>query len=246
MLEIKDLHAYYGPIEALKGVSLTVPDGITSLIGSNGAGKTTLLKSISGMIKRTGSITLDGEELTKKKATQIAKCGISHCPEGRHVFPGLSVEQNLETGTITWHGFFGRAPFSKELEEEYTLFPRLKERRNQLAWSLSGGEQQMLAIGRAIMARPKFLLLDEPSMGLAPLVVAELFEKIVEINRVLNVPILVVEQNAKMVMKISQYSYVLENGKISMEGKSSDLINDPRIVAAYLGKLATNEQKKDA
>lgn len=239
MLEIKDLHSYYGPIEALKGINISVSDGITSLIGSNGAGKTTLLKSISGMIKRTGSIIFEENEIIKKKPVQIAKCGISHCPEGRHVFPGLTVEQNLETGTINWHGFFGRKPFSDELAEIYGLFPRLKERRNQLAWSLSGGEQQMLAIGRSIMAHPKFLLLDEPSMGLAPLVVAELFEKIVEINKSFNVPILIVEQNAKMVMKISQYSYVIENGKISMQGESSKLIQDPRIVAAYLGKLAS-------
>lgn len=241
MLEIKDLHSYYGPIEALKGIDISVSDGITSLIGSNGAGKTTLLKSISGMIKRTGSISFQGEEIIKKKPVQIAKCGISHCPEGRHVFPGLTVEQNLETGTISWHGFFGRSSYGDELAEVYELFPRLKERRSQLAWSLSGGEQQMLAIGRAIMARPKFLLLDEPSMGLAPLVVAELFEKIVEINKALDVPILVVEQNAKMVMKISHYSYVLESGKISIEGKSLDLIQDPRIIAAYLGKLASNQ-----
>lgn len=241
MLEIKNLHSYYGPIEALKGIDINVANGITSLIGSNGAGKTTLLKSISGSIKRTGSILFEGNEIIKKKPVQIAKYGISHCPEGRHVFPGLTVEQNLETGTISWHGFFGRKPYSDELAEVYDLFPRLKERRTQFAWSLSGGEQQMLAIGRAIMARPKFLLLDEPSMGLAPIVVAELFEKIVEINKVFNVPILVVEQNAKMVMKISQYSYVIENGKISMQGESSKLINDPRIIAAYLGKLAANQ-----
>lgn len=241
MLEIKNLHAYYGPIEALKGIDLMIADGeITSLIGSNGAGKTTLLKSISGVVRRTGSILLnEKEELIEKKPGAIARKGIIHVPEGRHIFPGLTVEQNLETGTVNWHGFFGNKPYTKELEEVFDLFPRLKERRNQLGWSLSGGEQQMLAIGRAIMARPKILICDEPSMGLAPVVVAELFEKIVEINKKLSVPVLLVEQNARMVMKISKYTYVLDGGRILMHGESSELKDDPRIVEAYLGKIAS-------
>lgn len=240
MIEIKDLHSYYGPIEALKGIDLSIRSGvITALIGSNGAGKTTLLKSISGVIKRTGSIKLEsGVELIHKNANYIAKCRIIHVPEGRHIFPGLTVEQNLECGTINWHGFWGSKPFDKELEEVYTLFPRLKERRKQLGWSLSGGEQQMLAVGRGIMARPEVLMLDEPSMGLAPVVVAELFEKIVEINKQLKVPVLLVEQNARIGMQISQYTYVIEGGKINMSGKSEQIRDNPRIIESYLGKIA--------
>ena len=241
MILIKNLHAYYGYIEALKGLNLEIRDGqITSLIGSNGAGKSSLLKAISGMITRTGSILLDGKtEVIHAKPTEMAKKHIIHVPEGRHIFPGLTVRENLETGTINWHGFFGRASYQEDLEKVYTLFPRLKERQNQLGWSLSGGEQQMLTIGRGLMARPKVLMLDEPSMGLAPLVVAELFEKIVEINKTLGIPILLVEQNARMVMKISQYTYVLEEGKITMEGASEKLRNDPKVIQAYLGKLAS-------
>ncbi|WRS27349.1 ABC transporter ATP-binding protein [Oscillospiraceae bacterium MB08-C2-2] len=240
MIEIKDLHAYYGQVEALKGINLVVGEGnITALIGSNGAGKTTLLKSISGMIRRTGSIVFNQTgQLIDKKSTYMAKQGIIHVPEGRHIFPGLTVEENLETGTINWHGFFGRKPYTKELEEVYCLFPRLKERRKQLSWSLSGGEQQMLAVGRAIMAHPKVLMLDEPSMGLAPVVVNELFEKIVEINEKLRVPVLLVEQNAKLAMGVSHYTYVLEGGQIIMEGPSEQMRQDSRVVEAYLGKLA--------
>ncbi|MGI6083946.1 MAG: ABC transporter ATP-binding protein [Acetivibrionales bacterium] len=243
MIQIKDLHAFYGPIEALKGIDLHVRKGeITAMIGSNGAGKTTLLKSISGMIKRTGSIIYRGEdELIDKKPGYMARNGIIHVPEGRHVFPGLTVEENLETGTINWHGFFGNKPYDKEMEEVFDLFPRLKERRKQLGWSLSGGEQQMLAVGRALMARPRVLMLDEPSMGLAPVIVAELFEKIVEINTKLHVPVLLVEQNARLAMNVSNYTYVIEGGKIIMEGPSSKMKDDPRVVEAYLGRLAANE-----
>jgi len=242
MIEIKDLHAYYGPIEALKGVNLLIrDDSVVAMIGSNGAGKTTLLKSISGMIKRTGSIKFDQkEELIDKKPTYMARKGIIHVPEGRHIFPGLTVEENLETGTINWHGFFGNKPYQKELEEVFELFPRLKERRKQLGWSLSGGEQQMLAVGRAIMARPRVLMLDEPSMGLAPVIVAELFEKIEEINTKLKVPVLLVEQNARLAMRVSHYTYVIEGGEIIMEGPSETMYDNPRVVDAYFGKLASN------
>lgn len=244
MIELKKLHAYYGPIEALKGIDMVIREGeITCLIGSNGAGKTTLLKSISGMIKRTGGIELNGTSIIEKRPGAIARLGIIHVPEGRHIFPGLSVEQNLETGTINWHGFFGKQSYAAEMEEVFSLFPRLKERRNQLGWSLSGGEQQMLAIGRSIMARPKMLMLDEPSMGLAPVIVAELFEKIIEINKRLRIPVLMVEQNAQMAMQISQYTYVLEGGRIIMQGKSSGLRDDPQVVQAYLGKLATQKKQ---
>ena len=201
MLKTQDLHAYYGPIEALKGIDITVKEGqIACLIGSNGAGKTTLLNAISG--------------------------------------PGLTVRENLEVGTINWRGPFGAPKFKEDLETVYALFPRLKERETQLAWSMSGGEQQMLAVGRALMGRPKILLLDEPSMGLAPVVVAELFEKIVDINRKLGMTILLVEQNSKIALKNSDYAYVIEEGKITMEGESIALRDDPRIRQAYLGKFA--------
>ena len=238
MLKTQDLHAYYGPIEALKGIDITVKEGqIACLIGSNGAGKTTLLNAISGMIKTTGSISWANRELTKMSCTQIAKFGIMHVPSGRHVFPGLTVRENLEVGTINWRGPFGAPKFKEDLETVYALFPRLKERETQLAWSMSGGEQ-LLAVGRALMGRPKILLLDEPSMGLAPVVVAELFEKIVDINRKLGMTILLVEQNSKIALKNSDYAYVIEEGKITMEGESIALRDDPRIRQAYLGKFA--------
>ena len=238
MLTIKDLHAYYGQIEALKGVNLSVPEGkIVCLIGSNGAGKTTLLNAISRMIRTEGSIKWDDTELTNMSSQKVAKFGIMHVPSGRHVFPGLSVRDNLELGTVNWRGAFGRGKCDEDLEKVFELFPRLKERENQLAWSMSGGEQQMLAVGRAMMGRPKILLLDEPSMGLAPVVVSELFEKIVEINKS-GMTILLVEQNAKIALKNSDYAYVIEQGSITMEGAAADLRSDPRITQAYLGKFA--------
>lgn len=243
MLEIRDLHAYYGPIEALKGIDITVKQGkITCLIGSNGAGKTTLLKSISGMIKRTGSIMVEGDgQIIDKNSRYIARHRIIHVPEGRHIFPGLSVRNNLEVGTINWHGFFGTQSYSKELEEVYSLFPRLKEREDQLGWSLSGGEQQMLAIGRAMMARPKVLMLDEPSMGLAPIVISELFEKIVQINKQ-GMTVLLVEQNARLALQISDFAYIIDGGKVILSGPSSELRNDPRVIEAYLGKSAKKSE----
>lgn len=243
MLKINDLHAYYGPIEALKGISMHVDEGkIVCLIGANGAGKTTLLNSISGMVTKTGDIFWDDIELSKMTNTQIAKAGIMHVPSGRHIFPGLTVKENLELGTINWRGPMGRGKYDEELETVYNLFPRLKEREKQLGWSMSGGEQQMLAVGRALMGRPKLLLLDEPSMGLAPVIVADLFEKIVEINKTLGLTILLVEQNAKIALKDSDYGYVLEDGRIAIEGNSSDLRDDPRIVQAYLGKFASGKK----
>jgi len=239
MLNIKNLHAYYGPIEAIKGIDLHVEKGkITCIIGSNGAGKSTLFNAISGMITRNGSIVFDGkEELVRKNPRQIARLGIAQVPEGRRVFPGLTVNGNLETGTITWHGYFSRKSFAREIEMVYEIFPRLKERRNQLAWSLSGGEQQMLAIGRGLMSRPRVLLLDEPSMGLAPILVSEMFEKIREINKQ-GLTVLLNEQNAKLAMKISSYTYVIEQGRITMHNTSELMRSDPRILEAYLGKRA--------
>ena len=238
MLEIKNLHAYYGAIEALKGINLTVPDGkIVCLIGANGAGKTTTLKSISGMVKHTGSISFNGEDITKENAKHVNKAGVIHVPEGRLVFRGLTVYQNLEVGTISWHGFMGRASFEEDIEKVFSLFPRLKERRDQQAWSLSGGEQQMLAIGRGLMARPKLLMLDEPSMGLAPLVIEEVFRKIREINEQ-GISILLIEQNAKKALENSDYAYIIEQGQIRFEGPAAELEHDDRIARAYLGNFA--------
>ena len=245
MIEIKNLHAFYGEIEALKGINLSIADkSITCLIGSNGAGKTTTLKSISGMCTAKGEILLDqNENLLTLKPKDIAKKGVIHVPEGRRIFPGLTVEENLEAGTVNWRGLRGKGNYHEELEEVFELFPRLKERRKQLGWSLSGGEQQMLAIGRGMMAKPALLMLDEPSMGLAPLVVSELFEKIVEINQKHGISILLVEQNARLALKVSHQAYVLERGQITIEGEASQLRHDPRIVESYLGAL--NKQRQD-
>ena len=237
MLQIENLHAYYGAIEALKGIHLTVPDGkIVCLIGANGAGKTTTLKSISGMVKHTGKILLNGEDITKASPKTVNKAGVIHVPEGRLVFPGLTVYQNLEVGTISWHGFLGRASYQEDIEKVFKLFPRLEERRDQQAWSLSGGEQQMLAIGRGLMARPKLLMLDEPSMGLAPLVIEEVFKKIKEINSQ-GISILLIEQNAKKALENSDYAYIIEQGEIRFEGNAKELENDERIAKAYLGNF---------
>jgi len=239
MLKIKNLHAYYGAIEALSGIDMAIEDGkICCLIGSNGAGKTTLARSVSGMSKITGQIEWNGTDISRLTPYKIAKMGISHVPEGRHIFPGLTVKENLEVGTISWHGFFGRKPYQEEQEMVYHLFPRLKERETQMGWSLSGGEQQMLAIGRALMSHPNILILDEPSMGLAPLVIEELFHKIVEINKTQYLTILLIEQNANLALGMSDYAYVLEHGKVSFHGNASKLKADDRIVAAYLGKFA--------
>ena len=237
MLKIENLHSYYGAIEALKGVDITVPDGkICCIIGANGAGKTTLLKSISGMVKHTGSIKWNDVDISKASSKAVNKHGIIHVPEGRLVFPQLTVYENLEVGTISWHGFMSNKPYEEDIQKVFDLFPRLEERRNQQAWSLSGGEQQMLAIGRGLMARPKLLMLDEPSMGLAPLVVEEVFEKIIEINKQ-GTPILLIEQNARLALEVSDYAYILEQGKIKFEGNSKDLQNDERILQAYLGNF---------
>jgi len=239
LLKIEHLRSFYGSIEALSDINIEVGgESIVCIIGANGAGKTTLLNSISGMVTRQGSITWNGEELINASPREIAKRGIAHVPEGRHIYPGLTVYQNLEVGTIPWHGFFGRKPYDEEAEAVYNLFSRLRERKNQLGWSLSGGEQQMLAIGRALMARPKLLLLDEPSMGLAPLIIDELFKKIIEINKEQKLPILLIEQNARLALDVSDYCYVLEHGKIAFHGPAKELRSDPRVVEAYLGRLA--------
>ena len=233
MLKIKDLNVFYGPIHALKGISLDVNDGeIVTLIGSNGAGKSTTLNTITGLVKATsGSIQLDGKEISGVPAHKIVDLGISLSPEGREVFPALTVEENLRLGAYTRKD---RAEISTNFERVYELFPRLKERINQSAGTLSGGEQQMLAIGRALMSSPEILLLDEPSMGLAPNLVLEIFELIKSINKQ-GTTILLIEQNANMALSISDRAYVLEIGNISLSGDARALAKDDRVRKAYLG-----------
>jgi len=233
-LEIKDLRVFYGKIEAIKGISVTVNQGeIVTLIGANGAGKTTTLKTISGLRPVTsGSIIFDGEDISKVPAHKRVELGISQSPEGRGIFPGMTVLENLEIGK-----YFRKertSEMSEDLEKVYHLFPRLKERMKQAGGTLSGGEQQMLAIGRALMARPKLLLLDEPSMGLAPMMIQNIFNIITEINK-LGTTILLVEQNAQQALQRAHRAYVLETGNVVKEAKASDLLNDPAVRAAYLG-----------
>ena len=243
MLKIENLTARYGSIEALHGISLQVDEHeMVSLIGANGAGKTTLLNSISGTVSTTGSISFQGTEILQAKAARIARLGLLQVPEGRHVFPGLTVEENLLVGTVASRGMRLRAGDSSgDMEMVFAIFPRLKERRRQLAWSMSGGEQQMLAIGRALMGKPKLLMLDEPSMGLAPIVIDELFEKIVEINRS-GVPMLMVEQNARLALKVSDRAYILERGAITAQGPSRQMLRDPKVREAYLGKAVSGSE----
>jgi branched-chain amino acid transport system ATP-binding protein len=234
-LEIKDLHVFYGKIEAIKGISVVVNQGeIVTLIGANGAGKTTTLKTISGIRPvANGSITFDGQDISKMQAHDRVALGISQAPEGRGIFPGMTVLENLEIGKYFRKD--RRSEMNEDLEKVYHLFPRLKERASQAGGTLSGGEQQMLAIGRALMARPKVLLLDEPSMGLAPMMIANIFRIITEINTELGTTILLVEQNAQQALQRAHRAYVLETGKVVKEAKASDLLNDPDVRAAYLG-----------
>ena len=233
MLEVKDLNLYYGAIHALKGISLTVQDGeLVSLIGSNGAGKTSTLHAISGLLPiSSGSVTMDGKDLQKTHPNRIISLGLAHVPEGRHVFARMTVEENLLMGAYIIRD---SKKIAKNLEKVYGYFPRLKERYKQLAGTLSGGEQQMLATGRALMTDPSILLMDEPSMGLSPLLVKEIFSIIQTLHNS-GITILLVEQNAKMALAVSDRAYVLETGKISMSGPASELANDDRVRKAYLG-----------
>ena len=233
MLEIKNLYAYYGAIEALRGVDLAVKEGeIVSLIGANGAGKSTLLTTICGLMSLTsGSITYEGESLLGQPTYQIVRRGIAQAPEGRRVFPRMTVMENLLLGGISVSDQSGQTLL---LEKILHLFPRLKERSTQRAGTLSGGEQQMLAIGRALMSRPRLLLLDEPSMGLAPMIVKQIFSVIVNINREENVTILLVEQNAHHALRIANRAYVLVNGTVSLTGTGAELLSHPEVQAAYL------------
>jgi len=233
-LEVKDLHVHYGKIEAIKGISVVVNEGeIVTLIGANGAGKTTTLKTISGLRPlSSGSITFDGQDISKMAAHDRVRLGISQAPEGRGIFSGMTVLENLEMGK--YHLKMRKSEIATDLERIYDLFPRLKERAFQAGGTLSGGEQQMLAIGRALMSRPKVLLLDEPSMGLAPLMIQNIFNIITEINKT-GVTILLVEQNAQQALQRAHRAYVLEVGNVVKEAKASDLLNDPAVRAAYLG-----------
>ena len=234
MLKIENLHVAYGGIQALRGISLEVPDGkIVTLIGANGAGKSTTLRTITGLVKaQSGSIQWNGEELLGKSIDKIVTSGIAMSPEGRRVFPDMTVLENLKIGAYLRRDKDGIA---KDLQWVYDLFPRLKEREWQLAGTLSGGEQQMLAVGRALMSRPKLLLLDEPSLGLAPLVVQDIFSIIREINNQ-GVTVLLIEQNANMALKIADLAYVLETGNITMSGTGAELLANDKVKEAYLGK----------
>jgi branched-chain amino acid transport system ATP-binding protein len=234
MLEVKDLHVSYGGIRALRGVNLEVPDGkIVTLIGANGAGKSTLLRTISGLVKaESGSITYDGKELLGMSINKILELGIAQVPEGRRVFTNLSVLENLKIGAYLRKD---KAGIQKDIEWVYELFPRLQERSWQMAGTLSGGEQQMLAVGRALMSRPKLMMMDEPSLGLAPLVVKGIFEIIREINRQ-GVTVLLIEQNANMALKTADLAYVLETGEITLHGTGAELLTNEAVKRAYLGE----------
>ena len=233
LLEVKNLVVSYGAIKALRGISFSVEQGeVISLIGSNGAGKTTTLHSISNLIKKnSGSISFDGTDITNLSADKIVKMGLIQVPEGRRVFSNLSVKENLEMGAYLRKD---KEQIKKDMEWGYELFPRLKERLSQLAGTLSGGEQQMLAMARALMSKPKLLLLDEPSMGLAPILVDEIFEIIKKISSA-GTTILLVEQNAYKALSIANRAYILETGEITKDGKASDLITDKAVISAYLG-----------
>jgi branched-chain amino acid transport system ATP-binding protein len=236
MLEIRNLTASYAAIPAIRDVSLTVPEGgIVSIIGANGAGKSTLLKAASGLIqKKNGSIRFDGQDIIRERADRIVARGISHVAEGRQIFAHMTVEDNIHLGAYLYHGRRYRQELQTQIRQMYDMFPILGRRSRQIAGTLSGGEQQMLAIARALMARPKLLLLDEPSMGLAPLVVRDIFAVIQRLNQ-MGTTILLVEQNARAALRIAGYAYVLETGQMALEGPAATLLTDDRVKAAYLG-----------
>lgn len=234
MLTVKDINVFYGSIHAIRDVSFHVDEGeIVTLIGANGAGKTTTMHAISGLLRpRSGEISYCGQAISKMEAHKIIRLGLAQVPEGRRVFSGLTVQQNLQMGAYTRRD--GKEAIQADFDMVYDLLPRLKERRSQPAGTLSGGEQQMLAIGRALMCKPKMLLLDEPSMGLSPLLVKEIFKIIRDVNRN-GVTVLLVEQNAKMALEIANRAYVLETGSIKMEGEATELANNIEVRKAYLG-----------
>jgi branched-chain amino acid transport system ATP-binding protein len=235
MLKVENLRVSYGHIEVLKGISFDVDTSeIVALIGGNGAGKTTTLSTVSGLLRPTsGTISWKGESIVGTAVENIVSAGVAHCPEGRRIFPGLTVRENLITGTASRS--YRKAETEADLALVLDLFPRLKERFKQRGWSLSGGEQQMLAIGRALMSRPSLLMLDEPSLGLAPIVIEQVFDKILELNKRTGLSVLLVEQNSAMALDISARAFVMETGTITLSGPSSALADDPRIREAYLG-----------
>jgi branched-chain amino acid transport system ATP-binding protein len=239
MLEIRDLVVRYGPLEALHGISLSVPDGkLVAVIGSNGAGKTTMLRTISGLLRpASGSIELQGTPLTGLKPHAIARLGIAHVPEGRRVFPDQSVLDNLLLGAFSHLGKTPKNEIDTLLDDVFASFPRLAERRTQVAGTLSGGEQQMLAIGRALMSKPRVVLLDEPSMGLAPLLIDEVFRRLEDL-KARGITMLLVEQLAYRALSVADSAYVIEHGKIEISGEAKALAKDPRVRAAYLGEAA--------
>ena len=235
MLRIDQLSMAFGAVQALQGVSLHVGRGeCVALLGANGAGKTTLLRCISGLERpQQGSVQLDGQVLDGVPAELRVRRGLAHAPERRRIFPGLTVLENLEVATAGWRGL--RGSVQADLDQVFGLFPRLQERQQQLGWSLSGGEQQMLAIGRALMSRPRVLLLDEPSLGLAPRLSEEVYERLQSINERLSLTMLIVEQNTELALSVASRAYVLEHGHVVLEGASTDLLDHPRVREAYLG-----------
>ena len=234
LLEVRQLCASYGAIQALSRVSLQVPrGGIVALLGSNGAGKSTTLNAISRLVHGSGEVFFDGQPIHRLHADQIVRLGLVQVPEGRQVFKDMSVQENLELGAFVRDD--GHVAITATFEEVYTLFPRLKERREQRASTLSGGEQQMLAIGRAIMSKPRMIMFDEPSMGLSPLLVKQIFETIKKLNHEYGLTILLVEQDVHLALTVADYAYILENGEISLHGQASELIDDPAVRQAYLG-----------
>ncbi|MCI8531943.1 MAG: ABC transporter ATP-binding protein [Lachnospiraceae bacterium] len=234
MLEVRDLEVFYGMIQAIKGISFEVNEGeVIALIGANGAGKTTTLHTVSGLLApKAGTVTFEGKDITKTPAHKIVSCGMAHVPEGRRVFASLSVYQNLKMGAYTRSD---KEEIEESLRMVYTRFPRLEERKNQPAGTLSGGEQQMLAMGRALMSRPRIILMDEPSMGLSPIFVNEIFDIIKQVSAG-GTTVLLVEQNAKKALSIADRGYVLETGKIVLEGKAQELLEDESVKKAYLGE----------
>ncbi|MCY3609152.1 MAG: ABC transporter ATP-binding protein [Acidimicrobiaceae bacterium] len=232
MLKVEDLHARYGAVEVLRGLDFEVPDGnVVVILGANGAGKTTTLRALCNMCTTTGTVTMEGDDISRAKTADIVRRGVAHVPQGRGTFPELSVMDNLKIGAYTRKD----NEVGADVDRWFEIFPRLEERRDQLAGSLSGGEQQMLAVARALMCRPRLLLLDEPSLGLAPLIIEDLFERFAQLNKETGLTMLLVEQNANLALDMADYGYVIESGEIALHGPADQLKNDPAVQEAYLG-----------
>ncbi len=232
MLKVENLHARYGAVEVLRGLDFEVPDGnVVVMLGANGAGKTTTLRALCNMCTTSGTIEMEGDDISRSKTADIVRRGVAHVPQGRGTFPELSVMDNLKIGAYTRKD----KEVSADVDRWFEIFPRLEERRDQLAGSLSGGEQQMLAVARALMCRPRLLLLDEPSLGLAPLIIEDLFERFAQLNKETGLTMLLVEQNANLALDMADYGYVIESGEIALHGPAEQLKNDPAVQEAYLG-----------